>query len=117
MKCSANAPKRKWEKSIEKAKERNWVFYSDSSKNKEGRVGYGWMSHERKFEVKKGLGKLATVQNEEIKEVTKALEDWDKSRKVIVLTDSQAVIALLKISRKNKKSQVRGVKEGDEEYR
>ena len=41
LNCSANAPKSKWESSIEKAKKDNWVFYSDSSKNEEGRVGSG----------------------------------------------------------------------------
>ena len=45
LNCSAIATKAKWEKSIEKAKEGNWVLYSDGSKNEEEKVGSGWISH------------------------------------------------------------------------
>ena len=41
LNCSAIAPSSKWEKSIERVKEDNWVFYSDGSKNEEGRVRSG----------------------------------------------------------------------------
>ena len=45
LNCSSTAPKSKWEDSIERIKEDNWVLYSDSSKSEKGRVGSGWVSH------------------------------------------------------------------------
>ena len=41
LNCSAIALKSKWKKSIEKAKEGHWVFYSDGSNSKGGEVGGG----------------------------------------------------------------------------
>ena len=96
LNCSPTDPKAKWERNIEKAKEGNWVLYSDGSKNEEGRVGSGWVSHGGKIEGKEGLGKLATVWDGEVKTVAEALSAWDKSGKVIVLSDSQAAIAAIK---------------------
>ena len=45
LNCSNSSPKLKWENSIERAKEGNWILYINSSKNDEGRVESGWMSH------------------------------------------------------------------------
>ena len=48
----------------------------------------GWVSHKGKIQRKKGLGKLATVWDGEVKAVAEAISAWDKSSKVIILTDS-----------------------------
>ena len=61
LNCSTNATCSKWEKSIERVKEGNWVLYSDGSKNEKGRVGSEWVSHRGKIQGKVGLRKLATV--------------------------------------------------------
>ena len=45
LNCSATPSKAKWEKSIERVKDGNWVLYSDGSKNEDGRVGSGWISY------------------------------------------------------------------------
>ena len=42
------------------------------------------------------MGKLVTVWDGNIKVITEALTDWDKSGKVIVLTDSQVAIAAIR---------------------
>ena len=60
LKCLTIARKTKWEKSIERAEEGNWVLYSDGSKNEEGRVGSGWALHGGKIQGEVELGKLAT---------------------------------------------------------
>ena len=99
LNCSAIFPKSKWEKSIERVKEGNWILYMDGSKSEEGRVGGGWVSHGGKIQGKAGLGKLATVWDGEIKGIAEGLTNWDKSSKIIVLTDSQAAIAAIKIGR------------------
>ena len=39
LNCSTIALKSKWKTRIERVQEDNWVLYSDSSKNKKGRVG------------------------------------------------------------------------------
>ena len=88
LNCSATASKAKWERSIERVKEENWVLYSNGSKNEERRVGSGWVSHGGKIQGKIGLGKLATVWDGEIKAIAEALTAWDKSGKVIILMDS-----------------------------
>ena len=44
----------------------------------------------------KGLGKLAIVWDGKVKAVAEPLSAWDKSGKIIVLTDSQAAIAAIK---------------------
>ena len=41
LNCLAIAPKTKWENSIERVKEGNWILYTNGSKNEEGRVGSG----------------------------------------------------------------------------
>ena len=46
---SVNTPKAKWEKSIERVKEGNWVLYSDSSKNDGEKVGSGWVSYRERI--------------------------------------------------------------------
>ena len=61
LNCSSTAAKSKWEKNIERVKEGNWVLYSDSSKNEEGRVGSMWVSHGGKIQRKESLRKLAMV--------------------------------------------------------
>ena len=48
LNCSAIAPKAKWDKSIERVKYGNWVLYSDSSMNEEGRVGSRWVLYREK---------------------------------------------------------------------
>ena len=96
LNCSATATKSEWEKNIERAKENNWIFYSDSSQNEKGRVGSGWVSHNGRIKRKVGLGKLATVYDGEVKAIREALTAWDRSGKVIILTDSQAAIAAIK---------------------
>ena len=45
LNCSTTAPVSKWQKSIGKVKEDNWVLYSDGSKNQKGRVGSECVSH------------------------------------------------------------------------
>ena len=61
MNCSVIATKSKWEKSMERVKKDNWVICFDGSKNEEGRVGSGWVSHGGKIQRNVGLEKLATV--------------------------------------------------------
>ena len=73
LNCSAIAPKAKWEKSIERVKEGNWVLYLDDSKNKEGRVESGWVSYRGKIQGKEGMESLATVWDGEIKVIAEAL--------------------------------------------
>ena len=104
LNCSSTASRSKQEKNIERAKEGNWVLYSDGSKNKEGRVGSGWVSHRGKIQGKEGLGKLATVWDREVKVVAEALSAWDKSGKVIVLADSQVAIPSIKQAGKTGKT-------------
>ena len=61
LNCLATASKSKWEKSMEKAKEGNWVLYTDSSRKEEVGVEEGWVSHNEKVQGRAGLGKLAIV--------------------------------------------------------
>ena len=61
LSCFAIAPKSKWEKSMKRVKENNWVIYSDGSKNEEGRVGSGRVAHGGKIQGNVGLGNLGTV--------------------------------------------------------
>ena len=73
LNCSNIAPKLKWEKSIKKAKEGNWVLYLDSSNNEEDRVGSRWVLYGGKIQGKEGMRKLATVWDGEIKAIAEAL--------------------------------------------
>ena len=41
LNCLAVSPKPKWEKSIERVKEGNWILFTDGSKSEEGKVGGG----------------------------------------------------------------------------
>ena len=104
LNCSPTDSKSKWKRNIEKVKEGNWVLYSNGSKNEEGKVGSGWVSHGGRIQGKEGLGKLVTVWDGEVKAVAEALSAWDKSGKVIVLSDSQATIAAIKKAGKTGKA-------------
>ena len=41
LNCSTTTSMSKWEETIERVKEGNWVIYSDGSKNEEGKVSSG----------------------------------------------------------------------------
>ena len=62
------------------------------------------MSHGGKIQGKEGLRKLATVWDGEVKAEAEALSAWDKSGRIIILTDSQAAIAAIKKARKTGKA-------------
>ena len=53
------------------------------------------------------MGKLATVWDREIKAIAQALTDWNKSGKVIVLTDFQVAIAAIRKAGKTGKARIR----------
>ena len=92
----ATATKAKWEKTIERIKKGNRVLNANGSKNEEGSVESGRVLLEEMIQGKVGLEKVTLVCDGQIKAITEALIRWDKSGKVIVLTDSQVVMAAIK---------------------
>ena len=68
----------------------------NGSKDKLGRVGAGWYGEGGAAEGFVGLGKVATVWGGEVAGVRKALDAVDRSKKVLILSDSQAAIAVVK---------------------
>ena len=62
------------------------------------------MLQKRKIQGKERMRKLMTVWDCEIKAVVEVLTAWNKSRKVVILTDSQAVLAVIKNAGKTGKA-------------
>ena len=73
--CTVSSQEPKWERSIERIKEGNWVIYMYGSKREEGRSGVVWVSYGGKIRGKAGLGKILTVLDKEVKGITEALTD------------------------------------------
>ena len=107
LNCLATSSKTRWKKRIANVKEENWLLYLDGSKNKEERVGSGCLSHGGKIQGKKALEKLTMVWDREIVAIAAALSAWDKSKKIIILIDSQAAIAAIKKAEKTGKARTR----------
>ena len=72
------------------------MVYTDGSKEEDGRVGAGWYQQGREIKGMLRLGKLATVWDGEVAGMRKALEEVGRDRKILILLDSQAAIAMVK---------------------
>jgi len=84
----------KWELAINEAREESIGVFTDGSMSEDGRVGEGWYV-ERLAGSKEGIGRLATVWDGKIVGMRGGFQMAPEDHKVLLLSDSQAAIAVV----------------------